>query len=119
MFKNRAIYYQNNGSVLATHHTLRPIFARHNRPADSIIRATMNGFRTMFTQVYRDAVQCARCCCCGAEYQRRYEQIHAPSRATNEDVPIQFMKDFAVGSCFAGSQNPTRDFFRIWSDVNP
>lgn len=45
------IYYKNNGSVRATHRALRPIFGRHNRPAESVIRATMDRFRTTFTLV--------------------------------------------------------------------
>ena len=45
------IYYENNGSVRATHRALRPIFGRHNRPSESLIRLTMDRFRTTFTLV--------------------------------------------------------------------
>ena len=47
------IYYQNNGSVRAKHSALRPIFGRHNRPAESVIPATMKseGFAHSFLRL--------------------------------------------------------------------
>ncbi|XP_054745598.1 uncharacterized protein LOC129249937 [Anastrepha obliqua] len=45
------IYYENKGSVRATHRALRPIFGRHNRPSESLIRLTMDRFRTTFALV--------------------------------------------------------------------
>lgn len=52
-----------NGSVRALHRTLRPIFRRHNRPAESAIRGTMDRFRTTFNETDNVHSQC-----CGAEY---------------------------------------------------
>lgn len=59
----------------------------------------MDRFRTMFTLVenaYR-----RHCCCCGVEYQRWPKCVHSPSHAQ--------LEDFAEGSLFASSQNPTRE----------
>jgi len=44
-------YYENNGSVRQTMRALRPIYGRHNRPSESLIRSTMDRFHTTFTLV--------------------------------------------------------------------
>lgn len=36
------IYYKKNGSVRVSHRALSQIFDRKNRPAESVIRATMD-----------------------------------------------------------------------------
>lgn len=45
------IYFENHGSVRETYRALRPIYGRHNRPSEQLIRITINRFRTTHTLV--------------------------------------------------------------------
>lgn len=92
-----------NESILSSDFVfLRPIFGRRKRPTESIIRTTMDWFRTTFTLVNN------------ADPERRHSvraevTILPGSRVSkNMRVPIHFMEDFTEKSWFAGLQKPIR-----------
>ena len=43
------IYFQNRSSVHETHRTLRPFYARHNRPSEKAIRFVIGKFRITYS----------------------------------------------------------------------
>lgn len=112
------IYYQNKGSVRATHRSLCPIFGRHNRPAESVVRATMNRFPTTFTLVDNAHSQRRRTLRTENATMLLWSKVSKEIRKSTSDiatigaVPIVcgrcFVKDFAEGSRLTSLQIPTR-----------